>query len=408
MNSQVSKEKRKKVVRAEIIPDNSAPKDVIAKIENILKEYGVAQIDVVEGQVPFPASSQKDATKEQISKYNALAKKYNAQPKEKRVIPSGDLKSLETIYNKMTNEQKADAEPFPECPDPKKSDQEGATTKQIDEYNRLAKSYNTMLANNGNFRIKKSDVDRLEYLYAIMTDDQRNEAEPFPDFPEPPEPPVPPSAPGKSEKEAAEEIMQHIIENQDPYDNLSGNINLSVNRNGKKKHYPKKDHSMIRTVEEVKNEEEGIQERNAVLNFTFTPESHEPPMPVSTPKERMVKTNVEVNNQVVQEIIENQEIYDELKHNIGLPSHFQQNEHFTNGVYVPTPQTPLTPPAPPTPKSPLDFIKEMTKKDAHFYYQDEEIDSEMAIEIMQKNPNININTKRENGENPVVKLSTEP
>lgn len=55
------------------------------------------------------------ATKEEIKVYNKLAKKYNAIAIEKRIIPLNDLKQLETIYRKMTYEQLAKAEPFPEC-----------------------------------------------------------------------------------------------------------------------------------------------------------------------------------------------------------------------------------------------------------------------------------------------------
>jgi len=177
MNSELSKEEGKKVIRVEIIPDNSAPKDVIAKVENILKDYGVAQIDVVQGQVPFLASSQKGATKEQISKYNALAKKYNATPKQKRVIPAGDLKNLEAIYRKMSEEQKADAQPFPECPDPKPSDQEGATAKQMAWHNTLMNKMNEKPETQR--IIKQKDVERLELIYNLMTDEQKNDAEDF-------------------------------------------------------------------------------------------------------------------------------------------------------------------------------------------------------------------------------------
>ena len=55
------------------------------------------------------------ATKEEIAEYNRLAKKYNAVVIEKRIIKKKDLERLEFIYKKMTDEQKADAEPFPEC-----------------------------------------------------------------------------------------------------------------------------------------------------------------------------------------------------------------------------------------------------------------------------------------------------
>ncbi len=63
---------------------------------------------------------QKNATKSEIAEYNKLAEKYNAIAIEKRIIPLKVLKVLETIYRKMTDEQKTNAEPFPEClPSPK-------------------------------------------------------------------------------------------------------------------------------------------------------------------------------------------------------------------------------------------------------------------------------------------------
>lgn len=129
--------------------------------------------------------------------------------------------------------------------------QEGATKKQIVEYNRLAKTYNTMLAEDGNIRIMKSDVDRLEYLHDLMTESQRANAEPFPDFPEPPELPEPPSVPNDDEGFALE-VINRIIENQDPYDHTD-NINLNVSRppSPTVSHGPK---SPLELLEELKND----------------------------------------------------------------------------------------------------------------------------------------------------------
>jgi beta-lactamase regulating signal transducer with metallopeptidase domain len=72
--------------------------------------------------------------------------------------------------------------------------QEGATKDQLAEYNALAENYNTMMQQN-DIRIEKADVERLEYLYGLMSEEQRANAEPFPDFPEPPPPPEAPKAP---------------------------------------------------------------------------------------------------------------------------------------------------------------------------------------------------------------------
>ncbi|MEZ4854987.1 MAG: M56 family metallopeptidase [Gelidibacter sp.] len=61
---------------------------------------------------------QQQATTEEVEEYNKLAKHYNTQPENKRVVKLKDLKRLEYLFNKMSKEQKAVAEPFPNCPPP--------------------------------------------------------------------------------------------------------------------------------------------------------------------------------------------------------------------------------------------------------------------------------------------------
>ncbi len=133
------------------------------------------------------------ASKSELKQFNSLAKKYNAVPIEKRKIPLSDLKVLETVFKKMTAKQKQSAQPFPECL-PKNS-QEGASRKLMAEYTTLAKKYNTMLSKSKSIQIKMKDVDRLEYIYGLMSDKQKADAEPYPDFPKPPPPPKEPKAP---------------------------------------------------------------------------------------------------------------------------------------------------------------------------------------------------------------------
>lgn len=62
--------------------------------------------------------------------------------------------------------------------------QDGATKSQVNEYNKLAKKYNEM--DESNMRIKRSDIDRLKYLYNLMSSKQRKNSQPFPNFPPPP------------------------------------------------------------------------------------------------------------------------------------------------------------------------------------------------------------------------------
>lgn len=58
---------------------------------------------------------QTSATREEMKEYNKLARKYNAMDKEERIVTLKELKRMEYIYRKMSDKQRADAEPFPEC-----------------------------------------------------------------------------------------------------------------------------------------------------------------------------------------------------------------------------------------------------------------------------------------------------
>jgi biopolymer transport protein ExbD len=69
--------------------------------------------------------------------------------------------------------------------------QDPITPKQLAEYNKLAKYYNTQ--NSTNQIVKQKDVERLEYFYSIMSDSQKASAAPFPTLAPPP--PAPPKTP---------------------------------------------------------------------------------------------------------------------------------------------------------------------------------------------------------------------
>ncbi|WP_422858859.1 M56 family metallopeptidase [Flagellimonas sp. S174] len=84
----------------------------------------------------------------------------------------------------------------------------------------------------------------------------------------------------------------------------------------------------------------------------------------------------------------------------------------------PSPPTPIkageaeigldTPPSPPEPESPLEHIIAMAKKGADFYYENQKISSDKAIELLKGNESLNIQTKRHNSSKPQVKISKNP
>ncbi|GAB5398852.1 MAG: hypothetical protein Aureis2KO_04370 [Aureisphaera sp.] len=58
------------------------------------------------------------ATDKEIREYNRLAKKYNEMPRDNMFIVKEEIKRLKYIYDKMTEKQRASAEPFPNIPPP--------------------------------------------------------------------------------------------------------------------------------------------------------------------------------------------------------------------------------------------------------------------------------------------------
>ena len=69
---------------------------------------------------------------------------------------------------------------------------------------------------------------------------------------------------------------------------------------------------------------------------------------------------------------------------------------------------PTPPPPPPVPTNTTDYMIQMAKKGALFYYEDKKITSDKAIEITKKNKNINIQVLGHGSSKPIVKLSKKP
>ncbi|MGX1928639.1 M56 family metallopeptidase [Flagellimonas sp. 2504JD4-2] len=203
---------------------------------------------------------------------------------------NSDLKKQKTRIDRLFSsipaelKEKFDLKELPPVPKAKRIIQQSATRKEMAEYNKLAKYYNDMPKNN--MRIKSRDVARLTYIYNIMSEKQRKDAEPFPNFPEPPPPPKAPSS---------TEIKEAV-----------------------------------------------------------------PPKPPKPSKDE------------VREV---------------------------------APQ----PPIPPAPKSPVEHIKEIAKKGAVFYYEGNQISAEKAINIVESNKSLNIDSRSDskNGK-PMVKISKDP
>ena len=224
--------------------------------------YGFSATEVQLKDAAYDTIEKADlkATPQEVARYNTLAAKWNkdfAKDNTKRIIQLKELTVLETLYRKMSQDQKANAEPFPSCVPPpprvpknatenqiaayelaiinyeekynqkvheiKSEDNETvlvnftvdeenkalkATPKQIKEYNKLAKKYNDMPQDN--MRINGKELTRMRYLYDLMTLEQRKNAEPYPNIPPPPPPPNAPPVPGAIDAPPPIEVIKGV------------------------------------------------------------------------------------------------------------------------------------------------------------------------------------------------------
>ncbi|MGC1515711.1 MAG: hypothetical protein WA810_09045 [Maribacter sp.] len=380
LNQNLSKAQREQNVSAIIMVAANTPKQLIENIDRILVAYGVATINVLGPEPAYKGTLIETVTEQsQTEKYNSLAKKYNAIPIEKRVIPSQDLKVLETVYGKMSSSERKAAQPFPECLP--KNKQDGATRQQMKEYNALAKTYNEMLEKRGNLRILKSDVDRLEYLYSLMSEKQRDAAEPFPDFPEPPPAPEAPEPP--NEREEASRMIKEIIAEQYPYDVVGGNISLmekpSLPQTPQQGFYLE-EQEMLSKAEQARME----QHEKLMLMEEAKLQRQE---------EKLAEQEIRLSQQ--EQMLQEQETIMRERERITREHNAKRKNHM-----------PL-PPAPPEPVSPLDHIIDMAKKGATFHYENEPITADKAIELLKKNTQLNIESINTNGTT-VINITKSP
>lgn len=431
-------------IEAQIYSNEMITSQLVDKITKELRKIGVKKVSVFSDRFSILETDYKDTIEitpqtvilktnqlilrpADLNRYNSLAKKYNANPVEKRIIPLESLKILETLYSQMTDEQKQNAQAFPECLP--KNKQNGASREQIAEYNKLTKHYNEMSSDH--MRIIKKDVERLKYIYGIMSEKQKASAQPFPEFPEPP---LPPKAPKvlKGEKSAmppppsptvkkgdksnipppphtpktpntsdyAGTEIKRIIETQDTYD--QNNLNLkSVNGIpvNTKTFYVDSD---IENIDFKDQENMRVYIHNSSSSKTDN-------------SSKLIENLRSLEKQDAQFYFDGKKITSKEGFHIvknernikieTLPYSNKQPEvriyKKDNDVRIPPP------PAPPTPPSPLDYVIDAAKNGAAFMYEGENISSNQAIDLLKNNKELNIESRNKNGTQ-IIRITKDP
>jgi hypothetical protein len=112
---------------------------------------------------------------------------------------------------------------------------------------------------------------------------------------------------------------------------------------------------------------------------------------------------VEVNKNAVQEIVENQEIYDHL----GGKKYSETSDPPSEIGVEPEPLSPPAPQAPPAPKSPLGLMEIYRNDNVKIIVDGKEIGYAKAEKLFKESTFSLINIRKQEGQRPVMELTTE-
>jgi bla regulator protein blaR1 len=121
--------------------------------------------------------------------------------------------------------------------------QEGANREQVEEYNKIIRKINEKPESRRIY--KRTEVDRITYIYSLMTEKQKKKAEPFLNFPPPPSspkvtkqiksnipPPLPPIKPPTDRNKYSDELLDAFDKLMEE-GNLYGQAGSAYSKKGK-------------------------------------------------------------------------------------------------------------------------------------------------------------------------------
>ena len=272
--------------------------------------------------------------------------------------------------------------------------QKSASREQMKEYNTWAKKINKELAaaneNKGNAFpiIKLKDMERMKYIYSIMSEKQRRDAEPFPNIPPPPPPPKPKNKEELKAKEKAEYEKQRKLVKEEKKALAEKNKAEYAYRVAEKTKYAEEQKAY--KIKTAKSKEKS-KAAKAVLKAEKMKYKEEKAVLANAKKAEAAKYKARTEELKTQKV-----------------KMAKAEAKLAKAEKAKAAAIADVPPPPPPPKSPLDHIIEMSKSGAVFYYEGKKIDSDEAIKIVKKNKKINISTKAVDSNTPQVYLSTKP
>ena len=341
--------------------------------------------------------------------------------------------------------------------------QEGATKEQIKEYNALAKKLD-YTERKKNYRVEMKDVERLKYLYGLMTDAQRANAAPFPNIPPPPPPapepepvkikvrevpppppPIPPDATpaqkAKYEKaiksykiavEKAAKAETDVIRVREISDVEKVKLRQLKEEHAKERrvYADQRRAEMLQYKEQLAKERQMQAKEREVLREQYKKQrsnKHEAKIIQEKLKQLEKKQAIADKKRVVElerrmkeaekrqvkleekrraavaqrvKLTEERQVRSEAKRRAAVAERAKRQEE-----RVAVREIREVPPPPPPPKSPLDHVVDMAKKGATFYIDNKKVSSDEAIDFIKNNEKISISTKDSSSKKAKVYIS---
>ncbi len=382
LHQDISPEIRNRIMNIHLSSKKQISNQEVWFIYNALKDYGFHRLvsddqEVVKskGNTPFKentrevvydvakdmskgekdstksASIQKEASAAEVKEYNALAKKYHAILKTKQMrILASDVERLKYLYDKMSAEQRSNAQPFPDFPEPPPPPPapdaepaakvklppppppvpDNATPEQKKKYEKAVKAYKEAAAK----------AEKASYKKRVKAKTKHKQAA----------------------KMAAEEKREVLAE------------------------------SKAKLAEARKLE---MEERKAVMAETKAKLAEVRKNEMAESKAVLAEAKME-REQDRRQLSEERKIEME-KRKMEREKAMQLRKEELAVLKE------LKPPKPP--KNPLDHVVEMAKKGATFYLEGRSISSDLAIETIKSNKEVSIDTKGSDSNKPKVYIT---
>lgn len=324
--------------------------------------------------------------------------------------------------------------------------QDGATKKQMQEYNALARKYNSM--SRSNFHVIGSEVERLEYIYSLMTGEQKNAAEPYPEFPPVPGPPLPPQGTANMEERVliekkaiamereAAQLEKQSMEMEQQQRQMEAQIiqmeEQKVQREQQRVQAEQEMATVLPTVPQIAvhaNTNKYSKElQTAIRKYRKEKKKYQEALAAQSKKRKGNAEDLEPMYGRVMELYRDYETLAQREDTFiapvppaspvvsPVPGNHKVVPAEPTSPEAPviddspdnTPPPPVEPTSPPEPKSPLEFLREMAAQNAVFYYNGNEISAAKAIELMESTDHLGLTAEHTGLKRPVVTLSESP